>query len=1015
MNKYIHLAVFLLLTACGGGSDNKGKPQTESENQGERETLVLDCSTITSNAEQATQGGVVTVNSSTPIQHAYYLHQKADQSTQEIEIILRKNSDDYLIAIPYLRKFDNGGTMNLAISASRESNRCNLPAITLSALPAADKSVADDLFDQVESMINNYKSMVGFSDSTTKEDYQSDPLLFSAALANAYFFDPESEISLPYVRNLISKLTDEEKTFVAQVIQDSDLIEQVKAASNNYKQSVASVAITEKNVQTAIAHLSLNPIARNPATEFANRKIANSSCTNALNNPAKHRVQITDLKSLSAAMKLAKDANDKLAQSAANPSSTKDNITSTVGAAAAILGGPGGALVGAISALPGIVNFVNEHSLKQIAGLLPSSLGEINVSIIPKTRLEEDFTDKASNPFWNAKFSAKSKGLNLSKQIVDAAFTVAGAAPSIPAISNINMAGVSKASGKVFNNNDAGTDCGLIIAPQSWNVAADNANTQYYSDELEGDAFVLEQNRKLKPVKIGSSKLTVKLKSNLFPSEGSTLDTFEQSIDIANVRKQYSASSTVLIEKAGNNANVDITAIDIANVESYQLKLGDGLDIISEQVSDNQINLTLGTTTDEKKYPLSLTITSTSKDLEPSAPPRNKTIKIDVSPIKVTITKNNEVQCNNEDAYEVNLTAVVEGAKNDQGVNWSFEGTGAVLSPSGNDAFFTTSNTNTFTIKATSKEDPEAFDTLIIKPRDCKANIYLNSQSSASIESPSVDCNVASNPTKFEADDVTLGTSLEDIQPTPNGIKTLQLPLSEGLTKSWDSSIQEKTTSSYQKQEGGGCESFTVTQSGKTKGSISADNDNGVTLNQTLSNAGRCYIKEGGSEPICEQGKALTIHNIFWLFDHSGATSYELTNDMVCTTPPLLSALPSIPNVTNLPTGAKAPTNSLSDLNQNLRYFLYVFDQNGQQIAPNIETNQFWNPIVGTQCYKDATPVRSNTWNIPDFGQPATVIINVIFNDAVIDHNTSQAGTLGVSGNSIGTIRVQANKPATPQ
>lgn len=1042
---YLILSAFCFLTACGGGDSGGEKPA--KDNPADREVLALDCSKITSDAEQATQGGVVTVGSDKPINHAYYLHEKDDGSTQEIEIIVRKNSDDYSIAIPYLAQLANGGKMELAVSAAKESNRCNLPVITLSALPAADKSLADDLLDQTQIMIKNYTSMLGFSDSTTKEEYQSDPLLMSAALANAYFFDPDSEISIPYLRNLISQMTDEEKTFLAQMIQDAGLIEQIKTASDNFKDTIASVDVAEGETASDKSALTNNhnqrvSISRQPITESVKRTTASDGCTNALNDPGKHRARITSLKALSAAMKLAEQARIELSKRASRDNSSKDNFLSAAGTGAAIAGGPAGAVVGLASAIPGIIGFVEEHSAQQLANLLPSSISDIDLQVIPRSSLEEDYTDLASNPFWLGRFSAKSKGLNLSKQVVDSIFTAAGALPGVPASSGIGMTGVSQVSGKVFGNSDTdgSTDCGLIIAPQSWEVPSSTGDDIYYTDKIEGSSFVLEANRKLKPVALGSSTLSVQLQPNLFPSEGASLGSLEKSIAVENLRKEYIAPSTVTIEEAGDDVTINIATLNMANVSPYSVEYGDGASKIKESVSGKNITLTVGTTTDEEKYPLSVTITSTSTNLSPTSPPRQKTIKIDVTPIKVKINKTNEV-CNEDKNYEVDLEAVVENAKKDDGVEWSFEGSGGTLMPvDDNNAFFIASNTNKFTIKATSKEDPKAEDTLILNPKDCKANIFINSQSSGGIGEPNVDegnCD-ATNPQNYLANEIRFGSELEFLEINPKAIKANQSALSNNSSKPWVSSIREATTATHYQQETEKCLNFSFQQSAITRGSISADDDNGVTIDQTLSSSGRCYevpkTSDGDSgnetQLFCLQGKSTTVSQIFWIFDHKSETTYELTNDMVCTTPPLLSSIPDTPQIPNLPdlpgvpslpgtpnlpdisNGSDTGTPSLPDLssaNANMRYMMHVFDNNGSQISPanEDELTLLWNPIHNTQCYKDNNPTRALDWKIPKFDQPATVVIQVIFNDQISSSDLDEEKTLEAEGTSQGTIRVK--------
>lgn len=971
-------ALCSVLAACGGsgsgGSDGEDNEETVS---------ALDCDAITLSRSSANAGETVVILTDQTINQFSFSELTTGSEVVDVAVVANPVDGGYSFSVPFTANLVSGSDYQLTVNNDEANPACALPSLSADALTMQDKALAAQTLDDLEAFFEDFEAFFGYDPDDISEEDLQDPLLFSTALTHAYFSDPESEVSIPYLRSLLQSATDEEKLLIAQVLHELDIQTLIAETQQLYADAAFTV---ERNRTSSKVFTSRN------------RVLATNSCTNIFNDPSRYRVNIRDARALSVALKLSDEARKQIANGAARQerNAVKGHLINTVSTGAAIVGGPTGVFVGFILGIKGAADFMNEHSTNQVANLLPSKISDAELKVLPRLTIEEDYTDVFSEPLWDFRVDAHSEGLNLSKQVLDAAFQAAGLIPGIPTQAGISLTGISTVSGKVYNQAKIPQDCGLSIPPFTWSSINSNIETLVDVD-ITGDAFTETTFRKLTPQELGSSKLEVSLKPEFFATQGTTLADISDDVTVANVRKEYSTpSSTIYIDTAGQQVNIEFLVFNSVLPESYSLSHSPASSITSQSVQGDVISVSVNTPSDENSYPQTVTITSTSSNLGPDDSPRSKTVTIDVSPLTVTITKDSETECL-EDGYMAAFSAEVRGAQNDSSVTWSTSS--GTLTSNGQTASLTATVAGFITVTATSVEDPQISDSFQVNVESCESTMYLTSYRTISLSSPAVDlaCDASSNPSVLDADE-SIGRGEQPFMVEPDRIAQDHERLGEDRIFNLDIELNETTISTAQDVDSN-CVSKSVIQSSAITGKVEATTSNSLYIDRTHTTAGECFELPSGvvnapDELYCHSGNSGLTDHIFWLHEHSDAATYQLTNTLECTLPPAVPAQ-VMPNYTNM------------------NYFIKVFDSAGIEISPRIDVPEFWNPITTTQCYEGARPMSSMTWNIPSLPEGGTVIVYVSLIEALGSAESQinpRVQMLNATGTTNGTLSVNVIK-----
>ncbi len=975
------LIATLLLSACGGEtSDSDINSNSQVPDSGTSQL----CSGITLNSTDVSAGDTISLTTDKTIQHFTYLHSERDIPLQGIQ-----TDSGYNLSLPVTPTLlDQGGAMQLAVSTQADgSSRCNLPEIRVNATTVTSSQSLAETLDDFEALLTAYNTFYAFDASTLSDDDYGDPIVFSAALSNAYFTDPDSPVSIPHLRSLLANATEEEQAYLETLVAQLGIVDRIADMTARYQTDTALFSRSEDaNVQAAAVNT--RTLSRN-MTDV--RFQASDSCPDVFGSPDKHRVEIADLRGLSVGLKLSAEARAAIASSAKRATETeiKNQLVNTASTAAAIYGGPAGVAGGALAGLYGLAGFVNEHPTNQLAYLLPSEITDTRVQVLPKTEFEEDYTDRFPNPGWRFSVDAKSQGLNMSKQLMDATFSVVGAAPGLPTVSGINVTGLSTVSGKVYQK--AGTnldDCSLVIPPYTWSNIRSTDESMLDSN-LTGTAFSKGDDQTLVQEQLGSSELDISLKPSLFPSIDQTLAQISDQVTLENTRKDYSVhSATEYVAKPGEVVNVSFFSRHSVLPGAYQLDPSEGVTILNDTVVDDEIQVSLKTPTNENLFPASIHISSTSSELPPDASVRGASISLELSPIELDISAGAAVTCDGTDFYNGDFTATITGTQNDDSVTWSATGDDYTLVSNGHSASFIVNKPGPYTLTVTSSEDPTRSATYQLFVDPCDSVVFISSEINAGVTEPTVPLECGEAPTDVSyLGTHTIGGGLEgDIDLTPEGIRAQNQPMGTSTPQNWNVSIR-RLTESAELTDDDRCNFYSTDQLGESTGTISIFEDTGLRFQQGFEMMGACTLKDGGES--CETGSASVVHQMYWVFEHFGAADYQLSNTLNCSTVSPFAGIPGVPY-------------------QNLKYFILVYDANGELVEIDPSKGLFWNPIVQTACHSEVDPIASTTWSIPDLGEGAQVVINVSYTDILAVQPTGTDNTVtNRTAVSNGDIKVQ--------
>lgn len=946
-----------LLAACGGGGGGGGG--------GDGSPSACQGATLLSDTAQA--GDPVELKTNGQLEQAYLL-------IDGDEVVLASSPSDmgYLIALPVTPIWAaQGGVAELA--ADLDGARCDLGSVTVESLPAAaDDEVYLSMLNSLEQALANFESAFGYDpDTITDENLQSDPILLTAHYVHEIFNDPTSEISLPYQRDVFATLSDEDKQFIAQLMEKLDL---VALLSEFGAQFDGPIFVEQEPAVVARAEL-IEP------------SVTRATCSGTYADNSKHKVDIYNGETLSRGMKLSYEAQTKQRNAAANAASTNAknsaiNTLFTVGSQ--VSKGAYASPLGVLATAMAVTSITDSMEVDMVAALLPSEITKADVTIIPKSRLEEDYTDKFSDPSWLFRIEARSKEYDFSKLVADTGFAALGA-PNSPVDPNL-MFGTTEVASRVTGKARA-QDCELIVPPITWgNINIDGS----YADAtfLSGSAFELEgeTSRKIKPVAIGVSELEVKLKSELFPSYTNTLADERDTVEVENLRKQFSFSSDpVVVQNAGDTVDVVVSILNSVFPEKHELTSSADL-AVAKSRSGNVLDLTLSTSPDPKKYPLSLTLKSTSKSLDPQGD-RAKTVLVKLEDLKVEIEETLAGSCD-EKVYVEENRAEVTGFENDDSVTWSADGGTLTVLPD-NGVRFSTEELGTFVLTATSNEDNSISANVTINTLDCAGNVFMNALVVTDAASPVEEC-TESNP-----EDIAQETYFGDVDPNyqglnPSNVRDKFASLSVGRPFTFDQSDSDNLV--FSDQRGEDCHSQTFSLIAESRGAVENLGDNTIGFGTRHENQGHCYKQEESEGELvtdCAPSSVAALYIMAWVFEHQSEADYDLNLDLACSAKPI----PGLP------------------VSSNMTFSLHTYNEKNEEVNVLPMTDP---SIHFADCRDGQTPV-GRRWTVPAMAEGSTVMLLGNFSELVVASPGNENGEeppVGVytaEGEISGTIQFTVN------
>ena len=240
------LIATLLLSACGGEtSDSDINSNSQVPDSGTSQL----CSGITLNSTDVSAGDTISLTTDKTIQHFTYLHSERDIPLQGIQ-----TDSGYNLSLPVTPTLlDQGGAMQLAVSTQADgSSRCNLPEIRVNATTVTSSQSLAETLDDFEALLTAYNTFYAFDASTLSDDDYGDPIVFSAALSNAYFTDPDSPVSIPHLRSLLANATEEEQAYLETLVAQLGIVDRIADMTARYQTDTALFSRSEDaNVQAA--------------------------------------------------------------------------------------------------------------------------------------------------------------------------------------------------------------------------------------------------------------------------------------------------------------------------------------------------------------------------------------------------------------------------------------------------------------------------------------------------------------------------------------------------------------------------------------------------------------------------------------------------------------------------------------------------------------------------------------------------------------------------------------------
>ncbi len=949
----VALVASLFLVACGGGGGGSSSSGSSA--------ACNDLSLLTSGA--ILPGDPIEFKTQQPLGNVLLL-------VDDTELVLDSITSDmgYVVSAPItLDLAENGGDVELIVELDGE--RCPLPTVELEPLPAPSNTDSyADVLDTFEQALQRFEAAFGYDpDAVSDEDLQSDPFLLTAHYIHEIFNDPSSEISFAYQRDVLASMTEQDKAFLAQIIEKIDFITLLNALGDKFQSPL------------------LEPVLPTPEPVVAamvEPRVTYAQCSGTYADNSKHKVDIYNGETLSRGMKLTYEAQTKqknaqvFAESEQAKNTMKNAVITIAGQA---VKGASASAYAAVTTLWAVSNITKSMEVDMVAALLPSEITKAELTIIPKARLEEDYTEKFADPSWLFRVNARSKEYDFSKLVADTGFAALGA-PNSPVDPN-SLFGASEVATRVTTKAKAG-DCELVVPPISWfnvTIGADYADAEF----IEGNAFELlgGSQRKIKPLRIGAAELEARLKTNEFPSYTTVVENERDTIVMENLQKAFIFSSNpIVVKTAGETADVDVLIRNSVFPEKHEMQTSAELGV-SKTRADKMLYLEVATPSGPEKYPQWISLKSTSKSLEPTGD-RETRVQVKLEDLKIRIEETVAGSCD-EKTYTEENRAVVTGFKDDDSVTWSVDG-GSITELADNGVRFTSDEVGTFVLTATSNEDSSITESVTINTLDCAGNVFMNAKIISNAQTPDEEC-TSSNP-----EDTAVETHFGVIDPdyeelSPSNIRQKMGSLSEGFPFNFDQSDSEFLV--FSDQQGEQCVTQTLDMVADSVGSVENQGDNTVAFGSRLDAQGHCVNEDDDGDQVTECVTASNINNylIAWVFEHQAETSYEVALDLLCSAEPV-AGLPA---------------------DNNLILSIQTFDPSGQQV--NVLPLGVI-PTKLTTCRNGVQPDGA-VWVVPEMTQGSKVLIQANFTDSVhaappATGEEVQEQVLTATGEVTGTIQV---------
>ena len=953
------LSILLLasgLLACGGGG-------------GSSSGSIAACSGADFTATQYEAGDSAELITKKSLSQIYLM-----QGSDALPLESTPSDMGYFITVPMTPDLAaNGGTVSY--EAELDGKRCALPSLDVTPLPQADDDAYADALDALEKALTNIETALAFDSNTFNEDdLNKDPFQFVAYWLHEIFFNPKSEISLPYQRDLLPTLTATDRQFFSQMVEKLGLIQMLNDLATEYQQTLLTP-------NTSPAPTSI--------TQFeAVTYRANGNCAHYFNDPKDYKVSITDAGSLSLAMNMAyeaqrkaKNAQTKAAATAAQNTALNSVLTvasevkdSALGTPLAVLG----TIAGAASMRANLMDDMT-------ANMLPSKIVHTSLEVIPRASLEEDFSDGKANPKWVFKVNAESETFEVGKHtaaMVQAVLGVPGSPMDGKALSGYNeVANRALADAKAL-------DCQLVVPSIVWSNIRIPGN--FAEGSVTGDAFAIDSEPDtLKPLAIGQAELAVQMKSGLFPSYSNTLADQRGTKAIENRKKSFVFSSDpIVVKNPGESKNIDVLISNSSFPEKHSLFYSGALQV-NESLSGNILSLAIDTPSDPDLYPLDITIQSTSHSLAP-VNARSKTVQVVLQGLEIEIEEIQSGFCDSGSYIEEN-NARITGAKSDDTVTWTASG-GKITTLADNRMRFEAQQPGDYTLTATSNEDPTISKSFVIQASDCSTNMYMYGKVITNVESPDVSGSCPVNNPDDTEEITTYGVEVDSYNNiNPGNIRSKMSTFGPSQAINFDQSDSGTYLHSYDVNEV--CHTKQIDLIASSSGQVRSVGDGRVNFNTEHTTKGECYASQesdGSNTTLCTLASAGETYQIIWMFDHKQARSYNVVNALSCTAPPV-----------NYPQGF--PTSP------DMVYQLLMYDENNQFVDPSLITTQ---PAFSTNC-RAGSPPGGHSFDLPEMpeGYHVMILLSMAYPVGKLPDlsggNNPGATSLPASGKVTGYIQVK--------
>ncbi|WP_022958160.1 hypothetical protein [Spongiibacter tropicus] len=955
------LSILLLasgLLACGGGGGG-----------GSSSGSIAACSGADFTATQYEAGDSAELITKKSLSQIYLM-----QGSDALPLESTPSDMGYFITVPMTPDLAaNGGTVSY--EAELDGKRCALPSLDVTPLPQADDDAYADALDALEKALTNIESALAFDpDTATSDDISKDPFQFLAYWLHEIFYDPKSEISLPYQRNLLASLSATDIQFFSQMVEKLDLIQTLDDLATEFEQPIFGI----NSPQAA----SIRSTRNQPTVYRA------ETCTHYLNDPRDYKVSLTDAGSLSIAMNMAYEAQRKAKNAQANAAAKAAQNTalnSVMAVASEVKGGALGLPLAVLGTIAGSASLRANLLDDMTANMLPSKIVHTNIEVIPRASLEEDFSDGQTNPKWIFSVNAESETFEIGKQIAAMVQTILGA-PGSP-MDGKALTGYNEVANRALSDAKV-SDCALTVPPLLWSNIRIPGN--FAEGSVTGDAFAIDSEPDtLKPLAIGQAELAVQMKSGLFPSYSNTLADQRGTKAIENRKKSFVFSSDpIVVKNPGESKNIDVLISNSSFPEKHSLFYSGALQV-NESLSGNILSLAIDTPSDPDLYPLDITIQSTSHSLAP-VNARSKTVQVVLQGLEIEIEEIQSGFCDSGSYIEEN-NARITGAKSDDTVTWTASG-GKITTLADNHMRFEAQQPGDYTLTATSNEDPTISQSFVIQASDCSTNMYMYGKVITNVESPDVSGSCPVNNPDDTEEITTYGVEVDSYNNiNPGNIRSKMSTFGPSQAINFDQSDSGTYLHSYDANEV--CHTKQIDLIASSSGQVRSVGDGRVNFNTEHTTKGECYASQesdGSNTTLCTLASAGETYQIIWMFDHKQARSYNVVNALSCTAPPV-----------NYPQGI--PTSP------DMVYQLLMYDENNQFVDPSLITTQ---PAFSTNC-RAGSPPGGHSFDLPEMpeGYHVMILLSMAYPVGKLPDlsggNNPGATSLPASGKITGYIQVK--------